>query len=237
MKKNTSMSMKIILTGAGALVLAIVIPGGAAFAQGTSDNGFAGYTVTLSGESTSSASMQFVLPAITCSSTATAVFPSVEIYKGKHYAVAGVREICSSKGVAKYQPEFRINGTRYLPTQPKNKKTAPGDTIEVSESQSASGGTATITDVTQGKQYVQALPGDTDAYGAAGTNSISKGSGVDPPANFGTITYQLVTFDGQALDSLPSVEWYWVDSSGNTEVSTSGLISSNSFSNTWVSSS
>jgi hypothetical protein len=197
------------LIGAGIVTAVALLPSTAWASKFTPNRTVydAGYYAGPGGISVAnSASADIVLPKVKCAAGQTAAIdPLVEVYGSPSSSAgglqAGVRLVCTN-GVASYQAQFLINGTRTFPAL----NVAKGNEIAESVSETATAGTATLTDVTTG-QTVSASGASTqdDTYAAVEmvcVNTTPTSSVCQAVAPFGHVSFTNAAINGQPLGSL-----------------------------------
>jgi hypothetical protein len=145
-----------LASGAVSLVGVIAPTGSGATTGPAPSKTFAGYAKSLSGSGSNTVAASFVLPALNCAttpSTASTLAEEDGLFGGfgtKSFleSVGVVAEQCKN-GTAEYAAAAiagkKIGLATFLP--------AAGDTVQISSTESASGSTVTITDVTKGKTF------------------------------------------------------------------------------------
>jgi hypothetical protein len=230
--------MRILRTSAAVGVAALVgsvfgaiTPAGATPNNSTSV-GFAGYSATLTTH-VHSASTAFTLSTLNCPpSGSRGVLLLVQIFNSKSHtaAVGGVLLGCQS-GAAFYQPVVFINGAETTPTM----TLTAGDQMTVSVSQTPSGASVVLSDVTHPASVTTTGPGGRDRVVNIGDAAVGfQGQPAGVP-RFHKVIFSRDKVNHAAIGSLAPTAFDMVSSGGTTQITTSALNpGGTSFTTTWV---
>lgn len=195
--------LSVIGLGAAAVVLATAVPASASGApfKVTYEAGY--YTGAPDVPVETSASTQYALPSITCNAKENAAIDPIAEVEDSNTAEAqvGIRLRCDD-GKASYQPQYLINGKRTFPAL----AVKAGNVISETATQTTSGASIELKDVTTGKSVRATGAGSksdvTSEILLARVYTNTKDTAAYIVPNFGHITFSHSTIDGKAVGSL-----------------------------------
>jgi hypothetical protein len=168
---------------------------------------FAGYEVTVA---PTTATTSFSIPAISCTSTFSAVnaFVGLNNFTTNEFDSGGIAATCE-KGTPQYAAYTEINNAFYTSSQQVNS----GDAVTVTVSASSSSTTVTVDDATTGSStsVSQSGPGGGGTFTSVSIGAGGEGANTIPPPTFDFISFSGSKVNGVSLTSAGSTfeyEWY-----------------------------
>jgi hypothetical protein len=192
----------------------------------------AGYSAPPSGGPTQSAAVTLVVPTITCTPVKNkgfqGVLGGVRLGSSTGSTGGGVALLCVGKS-AMYQPLIQINGTSVPTTITIN----PGDTVQVSASESPTSSSVTLTDGAQ----TQTSTGSGATISGEDVGDIALncvGAACSPVPMSGKTRFSVASINGVNLQAAGGVRGNLADAAGQVEIKTSALTGTeNAFTTTW----
>jgi hypothetical protein len=202
---------------------------------------FAGYTVTAS-SGTQTVSATFVVPTLNCSKVNKKGFQAVVlgamigVKSNNAYTIAGVIPNCSP--TTNYEAVLQINGNQTIPSWTVN----PGDTVEVTVTESTTASSAEITDSSNSNGETITGSGakvTSDTVGArsgnCSGNSGKQKEGKCSPVPETTVTrFTAASINGASLTTAGASQENLTDAAGKIEIESSKLSAGGTaFKDTW----
>lgn len=184
----------VVLLGA-AVTMVFGAPGPAGAASHAHNQNFAGYTI---GDTPTTGTVSFTLPALTCTSTNAGIVPSLVFtnFTTNEFTSAGVYVQCFG-GVPDYASLVEINNHFSFLTQTLN----AGDKVRLNIAVTSKSTTVTITDTTNHSAAKQSVsgPGGGGSFNGATVGDNKIGSPGEPVAPFGTLEFTALKVNNSPL--------------------------------------